>query len=398
MPRSQMTLQRPTPTPRATPHSGCRHRPALLFRTKAAACLGILRQALGRAFSIAAALSVLKLSGDAGIAPSPRQDRYNLLSYASADGSSRPVLSTRDWQHRKNQILESMREVMGALPGKEKRCALDPIVEEEVDCGTYVRRFLSYQSEPESRVPAYLLIPKKVLRGGQKAAGVLCLHQTHRLGQKVVVGLGNSPNDAYGVELAERGFVCLAPAYPLLANYAPDWRRLGYKSATMKAIWDNKRGLDYLESLPFVKRGRFAAIGHSLGGHNSVFTAAFEPRIRVVATSCGLDSFLDYMDGNVKGWTGDRYMPELSRYALRDIPFDFHEIIASLAPRPCLVSAPLGDTNFKWESVDRVAGAARQIYGLYGRPQNLIVEHPPCGHEFPKTMRERAYELIEKHL
>jgi len=53
-----------------------------------------------------------------------------------------------------------MERVMGVLPGNEKRCALDCKVEEETDCGGYVRRFLTYASEPGGRVPAYLLIPK----------------------------------------------------------------------------------------------------------------------------------------------------------------------------------------------------------------------------------------------
>lgn len=343
--------------------------------------------------------SVTPHAGEPSPPPAPaRLDRYNLLLYRTPDGQTRPVHSTKEWGLRRQEVKAGLEQVMGKMPGNEKQCDLDPRVEEEVDCGTYVRRFLTYASEPGSRVPAYLLIPKRLLGGRGSAPGILCLHQTHALGQKVVVGLGQSPNDEYGVELVERGFVCLAPAYPLLANYAPDWRKLGYESASMKAIWDNRRGLDLLDRLPFVKRGRYATIGHSLGGHNSVFTAVFDDRIRVVVSSCGLDSFLDYMGGNVKGWTGDRYMPNLGRYAVRDIPFDFHELIASLAPRPCLISAPIGDTNFRWESVDRVAGAARQIYGLYRVPENLIVEHPDCGHKFPKAMRESAYALIEKTL
>ena len=36
---------------------------------------------------------------------------------------------------------------MGPLPGKEKRCALDVKVEEEVDSGSYVRQLISYASE-----------------------------------------------------------------------------------------------------------------------------------------------------------------------------------------------------------------------------------------------------------
>jgi hypothetical protein len=118
----------------------------------------------------------------------------------------------------------------------------------------------------------------------------------------------------------------------------------------MKAIWDNIRGLDLLASLPFVKTNGFGAIGHSLGGHNSVYTAAFDERIVVIVSSCGLDSYLDYMEGNIKGWTSERYMPKLLEYPLHEIPFDFHEMIAALAPRWCFISAPLGDTNFKWRA------------------------------------------------
>ena len=294
-------------------------------------------------------------------------------------------------------ILKRMEEVMGPLPSLEKRCPLEVKVEEEVDCGSFVRQFLTYQSEPGSRVPAYLLIPKTAL-DGKTTYGVLTLHQTRPAGHKVVVGLDNSPNDEYGVELVKRGYVCLAPAYPLLANYAPDLKKLGYVSGTMKAIWDNVRGLDLLESLSYIERGRFGAIGHSLGGHNSLYTAAFDNRIKVVATSCGFDSYRDYMGGNIKGWTSERYMPRLLNYAPDRYPFDFQDVLAAIAPRPVFVSAPKADTNFKWISVDRVAAAARPVYELYQASGDLIIEHPDVGHVFPQEMREKAYRLIERTL
>jgi hypothetical protein len=327
-----------------------------------------------------------------------RLDRTNLLIYRNPRGETLPVNSVEDWQKRRAMILEGMGEVMGPLPGKEKRCPLDVGVVEETDCGSYIRRFLTYASEPGSRVPAYLLIPKSALEDKVKRPAVLCLHQTHSLGQKVVVGLGKSTNDEYGVELVQRGYVCLAPAYPLLANYHPDLKALGYQSGTMKAIWDNIRGLDLLESLPYVRRGGFGAIGHSLGGHNSVYTAVFDERIKVIVSSCGLDSYLDYMDGQIKGWTSERYMPKLLSYRLAEIPFDFHEMIGALAPRACFISAPLGDNNFKWRSVDEIARVASQVYELYGKPKHLRVEHPDCGHVFPPEMREIAYRLFDEQL
>jgi dienelactone hydrolase len=327
-----------------------------------------------------------------------RLERTNLFLFQGEAGAVQPVKTIADWQKRRASILEAMQRVMGPLPGREKRGPLEIQNEEEVDCGSYLRRRISYAAEPHSRVPAYLLIPKKALAGVAKAPAILALHQTHPLGQKVVVGLGNSTNDEYGVELAQRGFVVLAPPYPLLADYNPDLNSLGYESGTMKAIWDNIRGIDVLESLPFVRTNGFGAIGHSLGGHNSIYTAVFDERIKVVVSSCGFDSYVDYKDGNIRGWTSERYMPRLLDFPLAELPFDFYEMIAALAPRACFINAPLGDTNFKWRSVDRVVAAAARVYALYGRTENLRVEHPDCAHLFPREMRETAYKVLEDTL
>lgn len=338
--------------------------------------------------------------------PETRLSRTNLLSYRNAAGQIVPATTKAQWARRRAEILEGMQRVMGPLPGAEKRCPLDPQIIEEVDCGEYVRRSISYAAEPGGRVPAYLLVPKRALNGTEKFPAVLALHQTHPAGQKVVVGLGDSPNDEYGVALAKRGFVVLAPPYTMLANYWPDLKALGYASGTMKSIWDNIRGIDYLSTLPFVRTNGFGAIGHSLGGHNGIFTAVFDERIKVVVSSCGLDSFVDYYGGDPKvwqperGWCQQRYMPRLTNNVgrLESIPFDFHELIGAIAPRACFISAPVGDTNFKWRSVESIANAARPVYALLGASVALQVEHPDCGHLFPVEMREKAYRWMEDSL
>jgi hypothetical protein len=328
-------------------------------------------------------------------------ERDRLLFYRDDKGSILPVKNVAQWQRRRADILRAMQEVMGPLPGPEKRCPLNVQIEEEVDAGPYLRRLIRYDAEPGGSVPAYLLIPKPVLSSRDKAPAALCPHPTdNKIGHKVVVGLGGRANRQYAAELAEHGYVTLAPSYPQLANYQPDLKALGYRSGTMKAIWDNMRGLDVLETLPFVRRGSYGAIGHSLGGHNSVYTAVFDDRIKVIVSSCGLDSYTDYKNGDIRGWTSDRYMPKLLDYRdrLEDIPFDFHEMIGALAPRACFISAPLRDDNFKWESVDRIVASARQVYKLYGKEANLTVEHPDCEHDFPDEMRQQAYKLFDKHL
>jgi Glucuronyl esterase, fungi len=155
-----------------------------------------------------------------------------------------------------------------------------------------------------------------------------------------------------------------------------------------------------------VRKGHFGAIDHSLGGHNAIFTAVFDPRIRVVVSSSGFDSFSDYYGGDPanwqagRGWCQERYMPRLANYRgrLNEIPFDFPELLAALAPRPVFVNAPLRDSNFRWQSVDAVIAAASAVYRLYGVPQNLHVEHPDCTHDFPPEVREAAYRFLDEYL
>jgi dienelactone hydrolase len=339
-----------------------------------------------------------------------RLPRDQLVQYQLPDGSIAEAKTPAEWQARRITIARGFAAIAGDLPGPEKRCPLEVKVEGEVDCGSYLRRQISYQSEPGCRVPAYLCIPKQLLEpaaGKSDAPAVLCLHSTDdRVGHGLAVGLSHQSNLAYASELAERDLVTIAPSYPLLANYQPDLAALGWQSGTLKAVWDNQRAIDLLESLPFVRPGPVGAIGHSLGGHNAVFTAFLDQRVGVIVSNCGLDSFLDYYGGNEqvwmpeKGWTQTRYMPRLAQYRgrLAQIPFDFPELIASLAPRPVLLIAPQRDENFSAASVDRIAAAARPVFTLYGAGDHLRVLHPDCRHDFPQEQREAAYEWIEQAL
>jgi len=327
--------------------------------------------------------------------------RTNLLEYHAKDGAIKTATSVAEWAARRQEALAGFQQVAGPLPGQELRCALEPQVLEETDCGSYVRRLVTYTAQPGGKVTAYLCIPKTALAGAP-AAAVLCLHPTeNKIGFKVVVGLGGKLHRQYAQELAERGFVTLSPSYPLLAEYQPDLKALHMPSGTMKAIWDNLRGLDYLDSLPYVdRRHGYAAIGHSLGGHNAIFTAVFDERIQVIVSSCGFDSLLDYYGGHIQGYVQERYMLRMAEYLghAQDCPWDHYELIACLAPRHVFVNAPLRDANFRWESVDRIAAAARPVFRLQHAESHLQVVHPDSEHDFPDAERCASYALIQRVL
>src|SRR5205823_3962381 len=133
----------------------------------------------------------------------------------------------------------------------------------------------------------------------------------------------------------------------------------GYVSGTMKAIWDNIRAVDLLQELPEVDAERIGCIGHSLGGHNTMFTAAFEPRLRVLVSSCG---YCRFHKDDVDSWHGPRYMPRI-KTLFKDsadlMPFDFPEVIGTFAPRPFLTCAAVKDKDFDVNGVKESIAMAR---------------------------------------
>jgi hypothetical protein len=61
-----------------------------------------------------------------------------------------------------------------------------------------------------------------------------------------------------------------------------------------------------------------------------------------------------------------------------------------------LALAPKRDSNFKWQSVDRVIAAARPVFQLHGVPDRIALVHPDCEHDFPPEFRQQAYEWLER--
>lgn len=330
-----------------------------------------------------------------GAEPAHSEDRLNLLVFRDRHGAEHPIQRASQWAKRRADILTGMQRVMGPLPGKSHRVPLDVRGLEETPLANYTRRKISFAAEAGDRVPAWLLIPNG-LKG--RAPAMLCLHQTTRIGKDEPAGLGGKDNLHYAAELAERGYVTLAPDYPNFGDYAFDAYAAGYASATMKGIWNHRRAVDLLQSLPQVDRNRIGAIGHSLGGHNALFVAAFDPRIKAVVTSCGFNSFFAYAGGDLTGWSHAGYMPRIASVYGKDpnrMPFDFTGVLAAIAPRPVLINAPLGDDNFPVDGVRDCLRAADPVYRLLGAKEKLVALHPDCGHDFPPAARSAAYRQLD---
>lgn len=303
---------------------------------------------------------------------------------------------------RREDILGAMLEVMGDGPESASALPVDVrVIEEQVADGV-VRQRITYISEPGDRTPAWLLRPRDASR--VRRAGVVCPHQTTGVGKDEPAGVAGLPNLHYALELAQLGFVTIAPDYPSFNGYLAAARPAGYASATMKGIVNHRRALDVLASQPDVDATRLGAIGHSLGGHNALFLAAFDERVRVAVSSCGFDPWSCYArrhDGTIRNWAGDRYMPRIrERYQSNPalMPFDWYDVLEAVAPRAIFVCAPVGDGNFDHDGVRAIQSRISPIYARMGAADKLVFEFPDAGHDFPTDTRRRAYEFIGRVL
>ena len=85
------------------------------------------------------------------------------------------------------------------------------------------------------------------------------------------------------------------------------------------------------------------------------------------------------MKGDLTGWSHDGYMPGIGAVFHRDpakMPFDFPEVVAALAPRPFLASAPIHDQNFDIQGVRDCLTAAGPVYDLLGRQNPFATIYP----------------------
>tara|TARA_B110000305_G_C19445883_1_gene644782 strand:+ start:384 stop:1451 length:1068 start_codon:yes stop_codon:yes gene_type:complete len=325
----------------------------------------------------------------------------SLERFLDESGKSSPIKNSEDWERRRQAIIAGFEEAAGKLPSRETLPAFDMEVHEEVVESKLVKQRISFAAEAGDRITALLYFPKDDSQKGRRA-GIVALHPTHKIGKDVVDGLSQRPNRGYGRELAELGFVVVAPDYPSFGEQSDyDFGADRYESGAMKAIWNHMRCVDLLVSLPEVDGERIGAIGHSLGGHNAIFLGVFDQRVKAVVSSCGWTPFRDYKEGDITGWTSDRYFPSLrDRYQLDPdlVPFDFYGLIASLAPRAFFSNSPLFDSNFDYRGVEKAAPVARRIYELYDAADNLRIAYPNAEHDFPQAVREESFEFLKSHL
>ncbi len=297
-----------------------------------------------------------------------------------------------------NAFRQTLIRLLGRTPA---RAALRPRVLEQVPLQGLVREKVSYFVEPGQRVSAYLFLPE---RTGPHPA-VLCIHQHNReyhLGKSEPAGLSGNAEQYSALELAKRGYVTLAPdaicfeerQHPILrgADYErfEATRRLTEGSCLQaKMLWDLQRALDYLLTRREVDRRRIGCLGHSLGGQETLFLSAVDPRIAVGVSSCGFSSYQAIFTSALLHNLAV-YVPGILRYG------DLDRVLALVAPRPFLALAAGADPIFPLEGVQATVQGARRAYARVRT--RLKLEVFEGGHAFSAPAREAAYAWLAQWL
>ena len=365
----------------------------------------------GRDVIILVALAACLAVGLCGYVPAARcgvTENFDGLMGLWVDGSGYvEVSSLQQWNAKRTVMLDVLFDFL--LPHPDELQAPDLAVLSEEQEDGYVRRMIEYSTLPGERVKAYLLIPDGV---ALPAPAILALHQTTCCGKGEVVGLGCDRTLAYGLDLVKRGYVVLAPDGITFGERAvgapcgdtraiykkfPHWSALGIMT------WEAIQAVNVLVSLPEVDSTRIGCIGHSHGGYGTILLAAVDERIKAAVSSCGFMGMCD--DAEPIRWartSGFVFMPELRPYIKKKVfPFDFHELLALVAPRPFMNISAKDDLIFPGsaESSERAYSVVEEVYErVYGKDRYLNNLVHPFGHRFPTSVKARAYHWLDSWL
>ncbi|HBC85327.1 MAG TPA: hypothetical protein DCZ94_00065 [Lentisphaeria bacterium] len=145
--------------------------------------------------------------------------------------------------------------------------------------------------------------------------------------------------------------------------------------------WGYHRCVDLLYELPFIDRTKIAVTGHSRGGKTTLLSASTDERITLVndnASCAGGGAVFRYVGNggetidilnSFPSWFGPGLRPYLG--CEEKIPFDQHCLLASIAPRPTLMTYALDDRWSNPEGMVQCAWAAGEVYRFLGVPENL---------------------------
>ncbi len=268
------------------------------------------------------------------------------------------------------------------------------------DMGAYSELLVSYDVEQGERVSAFVLIPHDI---ESAVPGVLCHHQHASMYNKAkseMVGHFGDPDLAYAMELAQRGYVTIAPdALPFEDrnwNGEAWWGAEYFEMATRllrgetllaKVLSDLSKAIDCLNAFPEVDSSKIGFIGHSYGARMAIWAPAFDRRIGASVSNCFAVNFRNSLSRS----SGTRIPMELCLPGFLELG-DVEDVMRLAAPCPLYLSVAEED---KWS---RDAQIMYDYAVSAFANSELRLKIWPGGHSFGPDMRAAAYSFLDEKL
>ncbi|MGE5645545.1 MAG: dienelactone hydrolase family protein [Acidobacteriota bacterium] len=317
------------------------------------------------------------------------------------------------------------------------RVAPEPRVIRRTERDGYVEEYLTFQTTPDLRVPAFVLIPKNAKL---PAPGVVALHDHGGFylwgKEKLLEQPGEHPEltrfrrEAYGgksiaAELAARGYVVIVidmfywgERRMVLDDDAADFRERPSDMARERIaafnrrsgeneqlvarslltagvswpgvmLWDDIRTVDYLASRPEVDPKRIGCVGLSVGGYRSFHLAALDERIKCAVDVCWMTSYATQIQSRIRNTVGLTFhIPGIYRYA------DMPDFAALIAPRAVMVIGGSRDGLFTPEGVAAAHEKIRKCYAKAGVAERQNCRMYDTPHEFNPEMQAEAWKWL----
>ena len=323
-----------------------------------------------------------------------------------------PGMTSAGWEKERADIRGRIMEMLGKFPSY-------PQVTHKILGETSLSGGKAYEvllpSAPGESISALLFVPDRA--SVERCPAVVAPHPTNYDFKYCFLerDCNTDQHYPYALDLMKRGFVVIAPdifavhdvdhasraeitKYYCTVNFEkkyPDWTPVG------RMFYDHSICVSFLSALPYVDAGRIGAIGHSLGGHNTLLLTALDERVAAGVSSCGYTSFVNNPAGS--NWARDEgfcYFPTLREPFKRGhTPIEFYEILALCAPRAFMTWQTTQDIWMpNHEYVTEADRHVREVYKLYNCAEKLVLHMAQGDHSFPENARVLAYDFLEANL
>ncbi|HXG46088.1 MAG TPA: alpha/beta fold hydrolase [Methylomirabilota bacterium] len=247
-----------------------------------------------------------------------------------------------------------------------------------------------------------LYFPAQATNGGVKLPAVIWLHPSSSShGYTAGYRRGDHPH----VTLARQGFAVFAfdqighgsrleEASAFFLRY-PRWSLLG------KQVEDTLAAVEALQHLDLVDTNRVYLVGYGMGGRVALHAGALDERVAGVVSVAGFTPMRGDTEaagtGGIARWAVDMPLqPRLGAFIGQEkrIPYDFHEVLALLAPRPVLVVAPRLDWHATPTDVRACVEDAGRVYERFNARAALQLYEPDDYNRFSPELQQMVGERL----